>query len=70
MKDKYLLYLSGVLSENQFIGHQGSSEMSGDHKKVEEIFNFTNKMIANIKDQNIKNSLQNVLSELGGILRS
>lgn len=70
MNDKYLLYLSGVLSENQFLGNQGFSGMSDDHKKVEEIFNFVNKAIVNIKDENIKKSLQNILGELNGILLS
>lgn len=62
--------MSGVLSENQFLGNQNSSAMPDDHKKVEEIFNFVNKIIVGIKDENIKKSLQNVLNELSNILRS
>jgi len=70
MNDKYLLYLSGVISENQLLGNQSFSDMSNDEKKVEEIFNFVNKMIVGVEDAKIKKTLQDVLNVLNGILRT
>jgi len=70
MNNKYLLYLSGVISENQLLSDQTFPDMSNDEKKVEQIFNFVNKMIVGIEDVRIKKNLKDILNVLNGILRS
>lgn len=76
--NKYMLYLAGVISENQLLDNERltlsgslvSREKVEDHKKIEKIFNLINaEILPHIHDEGTKKILTNIIHQLVPILQ-
>lgn len=73
-----MLYLAGVISENQLLDNERltlssslvSREKVEDHKKIEKIFNLINaEILPHIHDEGTKKILTNIIHQLVPILQ-